>query len=64
MECKVRDSWGSSGTGETPNGAKRRGGSPHAPRKASTQERRSTTFKNIKEIRTQPILNRKRLWPA
>jgi hypothetical protein len=36
LECKVRDSCGISGTGETPNGAKRRGGSPHAPRKAST----------------------------
>jgi hypothetical protein len=31
----MRDSWGISVTGETPKGAKRRGGSPHAPRKAS-----------------------------
>jgi hypothetical protein len=31
----MRDSWGSSGTGETPKCAKHQGGSPHAPRKAS-----------------------------
>jgi hypothetical protein len=42
----VRDSWGTSGIGETPKGAMRRGGSPHAPRKASNLERKSMTFKN------------------
>jgi hypothetical protein len=31
----MRDSWGSSGTGETPKCVKHQGGSPHAPRKAS-----------------------------
>ncbi|WP_090741470.1 hypothetical protein [Bacillus persicus] len=35
MERKALDSCGSSGTGETPQERKRRGGSPHAPRKAS-----------------------------
>ncbi|MDM5314573.1 hypothetical protein QUF49_01140 [Fictibacillus sp. b24] len=30
----MRDSWGISGTVETPKVAKRRGGSTHAPRKA------------------------------
>jgi leucyl-tRNA synthetase len=39
----VRDSCGISGTGETPNGAKRQGGSPPTPRKASILERKSTT---------------------
>jgi hypothetical protein len=34
--------------GETPEGAKRRGGSPHAPRKASILERKSTPFKSNK----------------
>nr|WP_139195399.1 hypothetical protein [Mesobacillus persicus] len=43
MEWKVRDSCGSSGTGETPQEPWRRGGSPHAPRKASILERKSTT---------------------
>ncbi|TDK65164.1 hypothetical protein E2K98_02695 [Bacillus salipaludis] len=43
MERKVRDSCGSSGTGETPQALKRRGGSPPAPRKASILERKSTT---------------------
>ncbi|TCJ03360.1 hypothetical protein E0Y62_14790 [Cytobacillus praedii] len=36
MERKVRDSCGSSGTGETPQERQRRGGSPPTPRKAST----------------------------
>ncbi|WP_226655466.1 hypothetical protein [Pseudalkalibacillus hwajinpoensis] len=36
MKRKVLDSCGISGTGETPQECKRRGGSPPAPRKAST----------------------------
>ncbi|TDK58431.1 hypothetical protein E2K98_23670 [Bacillus salipaludis] len=57
MERKVRDSCGSSGTGETPQALKRRGGSPPAPRKASILERKSTTTFNtaksfIKEFHT------------
>ena len=44
----MRDSCGISGTGETP-GAKRQGGSPHAPRKASILERKSTTSKSNKD---------------
>jgi hypothetical protein len=51
----MRDSWGISGTGETPNGAKRRGGSPHAPRKASILERKSTTFKCYKDYENSPL---------
>ena len=35
------DSCGTSGTGETPQERKRRGGSPPAPRKASILERKS-----------------------
>jgi hypothetical protein len=35
-------------SGETLNGAKRQCGSPHAPRKASILERKSTTFKGNK----------------
>jgi hypothetical protein len=35
--------------GETPNGAKHQGGSPHAPRKASILERKSTTSKSNKD---------------
>nr|WP_090741335.1 hypothetical protein [Mesobacillus persicus] len=35
MERKALDSCGGSGTGETPQERKRRGGSPPAPRKAS-----------------------------
>ncbi|TKD66463.1 hypothetical protein FBF83_20030 [Pseudalkalibacillus hwajinpoensis] len=36
------DSCGTSGTGETPQERKRRGGSPPAPRKASILERKLT----------------------
>ncbi|TKD69313.1 hypothetical protein FBF83_15055 [Pseudalkalibacillus hwajinpoensis] len=43
MERKVLDSCGISGTGETPQERKRRGGSPPAPRKASILKRKSTT---------------------
>ncbi|MFG6496529.1 hypothetical protein P8610_14285 [Fictibacillus sp. UD] len=46
----MRDSWGISGTGETPMGAKRRGGSPHAPRKASILKRKSATHKSILDL--------------
>ncbi|WP_090743651.1 hypothetical protein [Mesobacillus persicus] len=35
LERKALDSCGSSGTGETPQERERRGGSAHAPRKAS-----------------------------
>ncbi|MCA0992290.1 hypothetical protein LCL91_13445 [Alkalihalobacillus hwajinpoensis] len=38
------DSCGTSGTGETPQERKRRGGSPPAPRKASILERKLTTY--------------------
>nr|WP_077247865.1 hypothetical protein [Bacillus sp. FJAT-27225] len=47
MERKVRDSCGTSGTGETPQSLWRRGGSPHAPRKASILERKSTTASKL-----------------
>ncbi|MCK6256153.1 hypothetical protein LCY76_05995 [Fictibacillus sp. KIGAM418] len=47
MECKVRDSCGGSGTGET-HRRMRRGGSAHAPRKASMLKRKSTTPKSNK----------------
>jgi len=36
MEQKVLDSYGRCGKGETPQARTRRGGSPHAPWKAST----------------------------
>ena len=40
------DSCGTSGTGETPQERKRRGGSPPAPRKASILERKLTSYSN------------------
>nr|WP_301551221.1 hypothetical protein [Alkalihalobacillus hemicentroti] len=40
------DSCGTSGTGETPQERKRRGGSPPAPRKASILERKFTYYSN------------------
>ncbi|PLT30857.1 hypothetical protein CUU66_05650 [Peribacillus deserti] len=43
MERKVRDSCGSSGTGETPQSLMPRGCSPPAPRKASILTFQSTT---------------------
>ncbi len=36
--------------GETPYGAERQGGSPHAPRKASNLEWKSTTLNSAKGI--------------
>jgi hypothetical protein len=49
----VRDSCGTSVTGETPMDEKRLGGSPHAPRKASNLERKSTTLKSNKAYETK-----------
>ncbi|MDN4071531.1 hypothetical protein QYF49_00610 [Fictibacillus sp. CENA-BCM004] len=54
MECKVRDSCGTSGTGETRRRL-RRGGSSHAPRKASSLKRKSTTPKSQQRLRKQPF---------
>jgi hypothetical protein len=53
----VRDSCGISVTGETPNGAKRRGGSPHTPWKASILERKSTTLKGNKVCENSIFIN-------
>ncbi len=50
----MRDSCGSSGTGETPQALKRRGGSPPAPRKASILERKSTSKFNTAFILKAP----------
>jgi hypothetical protein len=45
----MRDSSGISGTGETLKSGTSECGSPHAPRKASNLERKSTTPKYIKK---------------
>ncbi|MDM5315812.1 hypothetical protein QUF49_07370 [Fictibacillus sp. b24] len=43
----MRDSWGISGTGETPKSAKRLGGSPHPP-ESEHPGTETTTFKSNK----------------
>jgi hypothetical protein len=58
LERKVRDSCGISGTGETPKDTKCRGGSPHAPRKASNLERKSTSSIS-NNVYKQPLFFRK-----
>ncbi|PLT27963.1 hypothetical protein CUU66_21115 [Peribacillus deserti] len=58
MQWKVRDSCGSSGTGETPQ-AIRRGGSPHAQRKASTWNGNQPAIKKQQTLRKEPFENNK-----
>jgi hypothetical protein len=55
LERKVRDSYGTSGQVETPIWRKAAGGSPHAPWKASSLERKSTSFKSNKSAKTAEI---------
>jgi hypothetical protein len=57
-------SCGISGTGETPNGAKRQGGSPPAPRKASNLERKSTSTNSNNDCKKLPKYKKERLHAA
>ncbi|MCK6257396.1 hypothetical protein LCY76_12415 [Fictibacillus sp. KIGAM418] len=59
----MRDSCGGSGTGET-HRRMRRGGSAHAPRKASILKRKSTTPKSNKGYENSLIKRKSSLCPG